>query len=345
MKNTLIALSLISATVFGQSKIEKLPLFFDESNENRLYSVDMEGEGKELIVLYTTYNDKDVKCKQWNGQSWVDFGVFPQIKVPGRVNLELFEGNAYALHQGARGWSIYQKKKDSENWNLYGEERFAGTIELTNPQLIFVEGEPIVYEQDDRTDKMIMYKCQKGKYYSMEKLSALPNVSGDFAMVSKKEDHVVMGWTSTNGKEMQLHRQDGDNSASLKNGLKTTDIKEIKDLLYNNEKLNMYYFDNNWSFQAVEFNEKKEKWEKISLKEKIGDLGFHKATDLSFVSMNRQSNLPVFYKYNGVNWDKGITIGNETIMPDKLVKLEESQGVYYLLQTNLSGKVMIQKFK
>lgn len=348
MKNITIIASLVSFSMFGQTSVEKLPSFYDQSEGNKVIAVDMVGDGIDPIVLYTTYNHNEVNCKTWDGQDWVAYGTFPAVKNRGQVNLELYKGNAYALVQGGEGWSLYEKKSDSQSWKVFGQANFAGSSDFSQPTLTFIEGNPVVYERHYREDKVDMYKYQNGKFYNLAGVGQLTDVSDDFRMVSNQDDKMVMAWTTSDKGELQLVElnKTGEETAqkTITKGLKTKEVKEVQDLFYYKGSLYLYYFNSGWELMVAKYNDSDSKWEMNKATEKIDGLGFYQANDLSFVTKSRDNDLPVFYKYNGKNWLAGKEIGTEKIFHGREVRLAEGLGEYYLLNFNAKGETLIQKF-
>jgi hypothetical protein len=348
MKNTVIALSLISISAIGQSSIEKLPSFYDQTEGNKIIGVDMESNGVEPIVLYTTYNHNEVNCKMWDGQEWVAFGVFPSVKNRGQVNLELHNRNGYALLQGGDGWSLYEKKKGSEKWEVFGTPNFAGTSDLSHPTLTFIEGNPVIYERHYREDRVDMFKYQNGEILNLKAVSQFTDVNDDFTMVSNTEDQMIMGWTTADKGDLQLFEinKSGDETSqkTITKGLKTKEVKRIQDLFYHKGTLYLYYLNSSWELKVGKYNRSTAKWEMMDSGSTIDGLGFYQANDLSFVTKSRDNDLPVFYKYNGSSWAKEVEIGKEKIFHGLEVKLAEALGEYYLLNFNAKGETLVQKF-
>ncbi len=348
MKTLTIVASLVSLSLFAQTNIEKLPSFYDQSEGNKVISVDMVGDGIDPIVLYTTYNHNEIKCKTWDGQEWVAYGAFPAIEKRGYVNIELYKGNAYALVQAGEGWSLFERKNNSEKWVVFGNAEFAESSVFATPTLTFIEGNPIVYERHYREDKVTMYKYQNGKFYNLAGVGQLTDVSDDFRMVSNQDDKMVMAWTTSDKGDLKLFEinKSGEETTekTITKGLKTKEIKEIQDLFYHKGSLFLYYLNSSWELQVAKYNESSAKWEMNKTTEVIDGLGFYQANDLSFVSKSRENDLPVFYKYNVTTWAPGIEVGTEKIFHGREVKLAEGLGEYYLLNFNAKGGTIIQKF-
>ena len=345
MKNITIIASLISCSFFAQTNIEKLPSFYDQSEGNKIVSVDMIGDGIEPYVIYTTFNHNDVKCKVWDGQDWTTFGVFPKLDNRGVVKIAKNKNDFYALAQTQNSWSVF--KKEGDDWKAFGGD-LIGAKDLSDPVFTFIDEVPVIYEVHYRNRNVIAYTYKGGKFQNITSiLAGLGEVSSDFVMAGEKVDQMVLAFTQSGEKPQIFDIEYSGSEAteeSITKGLKVKDLNTIEALFYSKGKLRMFYFNNSWELQAAIFDKSSKKWEIIGQTEVIDELGFYLANDLSFVSKDRDSDLPVFYKYNGKNWNKGIEIGSEKIYQGREVLLAEGLGQYYLLHFDGSGeKTIVQK--
>ncbi|MFT5600202.1 MAG: hypothetical protein ACI9N1_000436 [Flavobacteriales bacterium] len=347
MKNITITtlLFLFSFSIFGQTNTEKLPTFYDQLEGNKVVSVDMISDGVGPIVIYTTFNQNDVKCKQWDGQEWVTFGTFPKFDNRGTVVIAKNKKQFYALVQNEKTWSILTKK--GESWKVLGT--LSGADDLSTPTLTFIDEVPVVYEVHYRNSTVMAHTFKGGKFINISStLEGLGKVKSDFVMLGKKENHMILAYTSYDKNSLELFEinQDGTetNQKTITKGLKTKDIGTISSMFYSKGKLHLIYAGKDDLYKHFTYNESSEKWEEVAQgKESHSGLGLYMAADLSFVSKYFDNDLPVFYKYNGTNWDAGIELGSIKIYQGETVKLAEALGEYYLLNDTAKDGYVIQK--
>lgn len=350
MKKTIVSLLALFfvSSVLAQIKVEKLPRFYDNTWDNKIISADMASNGIEPVVLYTTYNKKAIKAKMWDGQEWVEYGKFPEVNNRGTVHLEYYKKSFYALVQTGEGWCIFKRKDEKSDWELYGNANFASVHEFGNPHLIFIEDNPVIFEQDLSTKKVTCYKYQNGTYLKAGIFNELKHVNDDFTMISKKDDHMVFGWTSIENESLhifEVEKQAGETKQkSITKGLKAREVKEIVKLFYDKGRLKIYYLGDGYALKIAVFNDTKQKWSHIETSQQISDLGFYFAKDGAMITKSRENDLPVFYNYTGNDdWKKGETIGTTKLVQGLPVMLEEALDEHYLLNFTADGDCVVQK--
>jgi hypothetical protein len=115
-------------------------------------------------------------------------------------------------------------------------------------------------------------------------------------------------------------------------------------MFYHKGKLHLMYDGKDDLYNHFTYNESSEKWEEVAQgKESHSGLGLYMAGDLSFVSKDFDNDLPVFYKYNGTNWNAGVELGSIKIYQGREVILVEALGEYYLLNFTDKDGFVIQK--
>jgi len=186
--NQLILLFLISfigcsANYFSQNTTKTVS-FYDESNGNRVASVDIAIYENSPYILYNTVQDLTVKCNKRvlnnsNNEEWINFGTLPKVAHIGKVKLAFRNDTAFAIIETENSGVTYIKGKSADTWSYYRKNNFDAkspayaVIGVSNDSsFIFSSvnnGKSISEEKLKNTSTLIFYQNSYYLFYKNKK--------------------------------------------------------------------------------------------------------------------------------------------------------------------------------
>ncbi|MCH2043799.1 MAG: hypothetical protein MK212_06620 [Saprospiraceae bacterium] len=341
-KLLMFVIGLIASSICAQIQTTDLPSFYNKS-DGMIRSVDLGAHHGNPVVIYTTYLRKGVHCKKWNGAEWEILGEFPEIKDRGYVNIEDQNG-LKALVQSGENWLIYELDETTQKWTKQASIDLSGNEVLSDPTFVFNNGNPFVYEHHYRTGELNIF-AKKGDKIEEVSLDNKDRISYTFFYTYSTTLHSsIMGWLDEGRKpEIYFVNEESESSKKIK-GINKKEVSEIIDLREYQGDLYLFWLNKSWDLRCGKYNVDLDKWEIIENAESMEAIGYTCSNDLSFLSIDRDSKLCVYNKFNGKNWEKGETLGTSQTELNKelmLIKIGDSN---YWLAHDLEGNCRIRKF-
>ena len=247
--------------------------------------------------------------------------------------------------QSADGWTMFMKKDFETNWIQFGNSNFCSANTFSNPSIRFVEGKPIVFEQNIKNRTVEFYKYEDGNFLSTQSIAQLTDVSTDIDMISNKDDEMILAWHTHKDWDLIIYRVTYNGTEAelekLTKGLKVKDVKEIVRLEYLTNQLHLFYLNNSYELQVMILENGK--WIEKELPEIVKGLGFCFDDNLSFVTSSRKTDLPVLYQYYNGSWSNGVEIGSTKILHNRPVKLLQGLDDFYVMCFTLEGECVVQE--
>lgn len=342
---TLATLTFVCCLPFVNAQIttETLPSFYNTYEGNKVRSVDMISSGDSPVVLYTTYEFNGVHCKEWNGKEWKAFGSFPEIKERGFVNLEMYKGGYYAIIQEGSIWSLFKLNQDEMSWDRLASLDDSSDHFLSRPELAFNNGNPVIYEQHYASKELRIFSLQ-GEQLEPLILSDLDKIASDFVYdYDETLNASMMTWLNQKGHlEMYFVNAQSEVSNQMK-GLDKKDVSSPLGFRTINNEIYFFWLKKNYQLACAQLDEEKNEWV-ISESASFGHLNYQFSNDDSMISVDRDSQLPVFNRIENEGWAKDTTVGKKKIESNKTIRLVLADESFFMLAFDLEGNTIVQTF-